>query len=121
MVVEPIVGRQTGVEGWTVTWKGRGWWQSFDDYLELVREGCSIGRRRGLLVVPSVKYHLPSRAEESWKEGKDVETTRALMAAYRSSGGSGPLPIEGLLSHARRFGRWVDVPRSSIGSGTCRT
>jgi dihydroorotate dehydrogenase len=94
MIVEPILGRQTGIEGWTVTWKGRGWWQSFDDYLELVREGCAIGRRRGLLVVPSVKYHLPARADEPWKEGEYVETTRALMAAYRSAGGSGPLPIE---------------------------
>jgi dihydroorotate dehydrogenase len=94
MVVEPILGRRTGVDGWTVTWKGRGWWQSFDDYLDLVREGCAIGRRRGMLVVPSVKYHLPARADEPWREEEYVETTRALIAVYRSAGGSDPLPIE---------------------------
>jgi len=39
--------------GWTVTWKGRGWDRSFDDYLALVRAvaisrthaGCSRYRR----------------------------------------------------------------------------
>ena len=45
MVAEPINSPATGAKGWTVTWKGRGWWQSFDDYLELVRAACEIGRR----------------------------------------------------------------------------
>ena len=94
MIVEPIVSPVTGAEGWTVTWKGRGWWQSFEDYLELVRAGCAIGRRRGLLVVPSVKYHLPARSNEPWREEEYVETTRALMAAYGAVGCSGPMPLE---------------------------
>jgi len=45
----------TGAEGWTVTWKGRGWDRSFDEYLGLVRTGRDLTRadlrfiiRRGL-------------------------------------------------------------------------
>jgi dihydroorotate dehydrogenase len=94
MIVEPIVSPATGTPGWTVTWKGRGWWHSFDDYLELVRVGCAIGLRRGLLVIPSVKYHLPAREGEGWREEEYVETTRAVMAAYRSGGGPVPMPLE---------------------------
>ena len=45
--------------GWTVTWKGRGWDRSFDEYLALVRMGWDLTRDRQLLTVPSVKYHLP--------------------------------------------------------------
>jgi len=32
-------GKGTGREGWTVTWKGRGWDRPFGDYLALVRAG----------------------------------------------------------------------------------
>ena len=48
-----------GREGWTVTWKGRGWDRSFDDYLALVRLAGDLTRAGELLAVPSVKYHLP--------------------------------------------------------------
>jgi dihydroorotate dehydrogenase len=94
MLVEPITSPITGAKGWTVTWKGRGWWQSFDDYLELVRVACAIGRRRGLLIIPSVKYHLPAAPGERWREEEYVETTRALVAAYSSSAAPGPMPVE---------------------------
>src|SRR5438105_1020489 len=57
MVAEPIISPMTGATGWTITWKGRGWWQTLSDYLELVRAGCAIGRDRQILIVPSVKYH----------------------------------------------------------------
>lgn len=94
MLVEPIRSPITGTSGWTVIWKGRGWWQSFDEYLELVQAGCSLGGRRGVLVVPSVKYHLPAGEGEPWREDEYAETTRALLHAYRSAGGTGPLPLE---------------------------
>ena len=45
MVAEPIQSLRTGATGWTVTWKGRGWWQPFTDYLLLIRAACSIARR----------------------------------------------------------------------------
>ena len=68
-------------EGWTVTWKGRGWDRSFDEYLALVRAAGDVTRAGLLLVVPSVKYHLP-RLDEPFKEGEYAFTTRALATAW---------------------------------------
>src|SRR5881296_311064 len=42
-------------DGWTVTWKGRGWDRSFDEYLALVRAGRDLTRAGRLLAVPSVR------------------------------------------------------------------
>ena len=38
MMVERIKGAD-GTEGWTVTWKGRGWYDSFEEYLEFFGQG----------------------------------------------------------------------------------
>jgi hypothetical protein len=94
MVVERIAGRNTNEEGWTVTWKGRGWWQTFPEYLELVRASVEVGRVHGMLVVPSVKYHLPGPGEEVWRVEEYEETTLSLLKAYGSAGDSGPMPLE---------------------------
>lgn len=94
MDVERIVGRESGETGWTVTWKGRGWWQSFDEYLQLTRESVRIGREQGMIVVPSVKYHLPGPEEDGWRIEEYRETTRAILAAYREGAGTEPMPIE---------------------------
>jgi hypothetical protein len=94
MVAEPITSRMTGARGWTITWKGRGWWQSLDDYLELVRSACAIGRERNLLVVPSVKYHLPAPGEAIWRVEEYAATTRALLDAYDAGGAGAPMPLE---------------------------
>jgi len=67
--------------GWTVTWKGRGWDRSFEEYLALVRVGGDLTRAGHLLVVPSVKYHLP-RLDEAFKETEYAFTTRALATAW---------------------------------------
>jgi hypothetical protein len=89
MVVEPIVGR-TGETGWTVTWKGRGWWQSLDAYLDLVRQATAVGRDRGVLIVPSCKYHLPAAGEAGWRTQEYAYTTRRLCEASPLD----PLPLE---------------------------
>jgi dihydroorotate dehydrogenase len=94
MVAEPIQGARTGATGWTVTWKGRGWWQPFTDYLLLVRAAGSIARSRDLLIVPSVKYHLPAPGETEWRTEEYVETTRAILDAYQASFGNSPMPLE---------------------------
>ena len=39
--------------GWTVTWKGRGWDRSFEEYLALVRAGRDIARTSGMPIVPA--------------------------------------------------------------------
>lgn len=67
--------------GWTVTWKGRGWDRSFDEYLALVRVGGDLTRAGHLLVVPSAKYHLP-RLNEPFKDAEYAFTTRALATAW---------------------------------------
>jgi hypothetical protein len=80
-----------GREGWTVTWKGRGWDRSLDEYLRLVRVGRDLtgAGPDGMLVVPSVKYHLP-RLSEPFVEAEYAYTTARLADAW----GDGPLPIE---------------------------
>lgn len=75
--------------GWTVTWKGRGWDRSFEDYLALVRAGRDLTRSGRLLAIPSVKYHLPM-LHEPFRTGEYAFTTRALAAAW----GEAPLLLE---------------------------
>jgi hypothetical protein len=88
MRVEPRVSR-TGREGWTVTWKGRGWDRSFEEYLALVRLGADLTRAGGMVVVPSVKYHLP-RLGEPFRDAEYRYTTERLSAAW----GADELPLE---------------------------
>jgi len=78
-----------GRAGWTVTWKGRGWDRSFTDYLTLVRTGRDLTRAGRLLVVPSVKYHLP-RLAEPFRESEYRYTTAQLADAWREP----PLLVE---------------------------
>ena len=70
-----------GRPGWTVTWKGRGWDRSLEDYLALVRAGRDLTRAGSLLVVPSVKYHLP-RLEEPFRDGEYRYTTGLLADTW---------------------------------------
>ncbi|MGE3315692.1 MAG: hypothetical protein AB7O26_11320 [Planctomycetaceae bacterium] len=84
MVVEPILGT-SGNKGWTVTWKGRGWWQSFNDYLQLIRDAQRIAVPRNTLIVPSCKYHLPAPGEFRWNVAEYEWTTPRLIEAWESS------------------------------------
>jgi hypothetical protein len=104
---------ERGERGWTVTWKGRGWDRSLHDYLQLLR----YGRGLDMLVVPSVKYHLP-RLEESFRDGEYEYTTRMLAAAW----GEPPLLLEvdfsptlagdPLSSEQEQVLRWIrEIPR----------
>ena len=71
----------SGLEGWTVTWKGRGWDRSFEEYLELARAAGDLTRSGRMLVVPSVKYHLP-RLDEAFREDEYRYTTQRLARAW---------------------------------------
>lgn len=93
MLVERIVGR-SGECGWTVTWKGRGWFDSFDAYLKLFDAALAIAHESGLVVAPSVKYHLPTPAENFWKEDEYTFTTQALIEVWRRHDQAGPMPLE---------------------------
>jgi hypothetical protein len=118
-----------GRDGWTVTWKGRGWDRSFDDYLALVRTASDLSRDGGMLTVPSVKYHLPT-LDEPFREAEYRHTTRRLVDAW----GAGDLPIEKdfsptlagdpLADERTRILRWLrEVPgqiREAAGSTPVR-
>jgi len=95
MVVETIAGA-SGETGWTITWKGRGWWQSFDEYLALIRGARQIADAAGTLIVPSCKYHLPSPGESTWRTAEYEYTTTRILEAWFDAVGSpdGPMPLE---------------------------
>lgn len=78
-----------GREGWTVTWKGRGWDRSFAEYLDLVRAAREIAAASGMVVVPSAKYHLP-RLGEPFRGAEYAYTTRRLAETW----GAPPLLLE---------------------------
>jgi hypothetical protein len=94
MIVERIKG-SSGREGWTVTWKGRGWYDSFEKYLEFFGEALRIGQAMEMPVVPSCKYHLPSDDDGEWKLGEYQFTTRRLLDIWQQHGPPGlVMPIE---------------------------
>jgi len=63
MVVERRISRD-GRDGWTVTWKGRGWDKGFDKYVDFYRE--SIRRNPAYPVIASLMVDVtnPDRARE---------------------------------------------------------
>jgi hypothetical protein len=93
MLVERIRGR-SGAEGWTVTWKGRGWFDTFEAYCRLFAEGLGLGAEARMPVVPSVKYHLPTPGEAIWKVDEYNFTTRALVEVWRRYHADAPMPVE---------------------------
>jgi hypothetical protein len=126
MRVEPRISR-TGREGWTVTWKGRGWDRSFEEYLALVRFAADLTQAGGMVVVPSVKYHLP-RLDEPFRDPEYRYTTERLAAAW----GADELPLEKdfsptlagdpLADERPQVLRWLrEVPgRIRIGAGATK-
>jgi hypothetical protein len=94
MIVERIKGAN-GSEGWTVTWKGRGWYDTFEKYLEFFGEALRVVQDMGMPVVPSCKYHLPRPGEGEWKLGEYQYTTRRLLDVWQRHGPPGlDMPIE---------------------------
>ena len=106
----------SGLDGWTVTWKGRGWDRSFDEYLELVRAAGEMTRSGALVALPSAKYHLPG-TDEPFREAEYRHTTERLAAAW---GGeflaleqdfSPTLAGDALAGERERIVRWLrEVP-----------
>jgi hypothetical protein len=93
MIVERIVGQDQS-EGWTVSWKGRGWYDTFAKYLEFFDEALSVASPASVLVVPSCKYHLPSADEHLWKTGEYEYTTRCLIDVWQRHHPDAPMLIE---------------------------
>jgi hypothetical protein len=94
MLVVPIE-TANGEKGWTVTWKGRGWYDTFQKYLEFFDEALSVGGTVQMPVVPSCKYHLPRPGEGEWKLGEYEYTTRCLLDVWQRHWPDGTdMPIE---------------------------
>jgi len=93
MKVERIRGR-SGRLGWTVTWKGRGWYDTFNAYLNFFRSALEVGRRHGVLMVPSCKYHLPGPGEQRFRRQEYDYTTKRLLEVWEQSNQQGPMPLE---------------------------
>src|SRR5205085_10381808 len=83
-----------GQKGWTVTWKGRGWYDTFEAYLQFYEEALAAGSRSGMLVAPSCKYHLPTHDECEWKVKEYEYTTGKLLDAWEKLGRGGAMPVE---------------------------
>src|SRR5919202_2431595 len=93
MLVERIEGAD-GTHGWTVTWKGRGWYDTFEKYLQFYEEALAAGGSSGMLVAPSCKYHLPAHDESEWKVKEYEYTTGKLVDVWEKFGQRGAMPIE---------------------------
>lgn len=93
MLVERIKGAD-GTAGWTVTWKGRGWYDTFEKYLEFFNEALGVGHAVGMPVVPSCKYHLPRSGEGEWKYAEYEYTTRRLLEVWQKLRPGEAMPIE---------------------------
>ena len=83
----------TGEKGWTVTWTGRGWHGTLADYLEFYGEALRTTRDSAMVVVPSVKYHLPSQSEEFRRTEYEYTTSR-LLDVWTGAGYDGAMVLE---------------------------
>lgn len=118
MIVEEIKSEQ-GEIGHTVTWKGRGWDKSFDEYLELVKESYKVSKKYNVPVIPSVQYHLPEE-DENFNESEYEYTTKKIEAIWEQSNVGMPFIIEqdfsatlaSMENSEDKIIRWVkEVPR----------
>lgn len=92
MVVERITSKR-GEEGWTVTWKGRGWEKSFRACLEFMKDALEMGRQFSMPVIPSCKYHLPAPLED-YNEAEYRYTTQELARVWHSVHPGTPMVME---------------------------
>ncbi|MBC8590091.1 hypothetical protein [Wansuia hejianensis] len=92
MVVEEIESK-SGEIGYTVTWKGRGWDKSFEDYLDLVKESYNVYKQSKVPVIPSIQYHLPNIGED-FKESEYKYTTQSIEKIWKDESLDMPFVIE---------------------------
>lgn len=92
MMVEEIVSKR-GEVGYTVTWKGKGWDKSFEEYLEFVSNSFDVYKKTKMPIIPSVQYHLPIDGEK-FRESEYEFTTKALEKVWKDSDVDLPFMIE---------------------------
>jgi len=96
MKVERKTSR-SGRIGWTVTWQGRGWAGSLDEYLQFFAQAQVLAEGRNVPVIPSVKYHLPVEGEP-FRISEYEHTTRSLLQAWQQPHCGAELMLEKDLS-----------------------
>ncbi len=116
MLSERIVG-QSGEPGWTITWKGRGWWQSFEAYLQLIRDARRLAAGTDTLIVPSCKYHLPSPAEPDWRVDEYDYTTQKMLEAWSAATESQGSPSKASEAFSNSSPRRGEGARQALGAG----
>ena len=84
MKVEKIASR-SGREGYTVTWKGRGWHKSFGEYLRFMRQSLSLSKDTGVPVIPSCKFNLPADEKNGFQDDEYRYTLARLAEVWRES------------------------------------
>jgi hypothetical protein len=97
MQVEPIAGLRPAVaahSGWTVTWVGRGWSDTLAAYGDFLTAAVEVGADTSMPAVPSVKLHLPARADEPFRVEEYRHTLAVLRASWKRGGGGDILPVE---------------------------
>ncbi|MSR05690.1 MAG: hypothetical protein EXR93_01265 [Gemmatimonadetes bacterium] len=82
-----------GREGWTVTWKGRGWPGTLAEYLEFLEQSLGAAREKDMPVIPSVKYHLP-KVGEPFDTAEYRHTTDAMLGVWGRAGCGGDMILE---------------------------
>ena len=82
-----------GRDGWTVTWFGRGWAGTLDDYLAFFAEVMQLRNDLHVPIVPSVKYNLPDDPAEVLDAEYQFTTSR-LLETWSATGCGGPLVLE---------------------------
>lgn len=113
MRVEPIES-SSGKRGWTVTWKGRGWSGTLDEYLEFFATAAERGARYDVPVIPSVKFHLPA-GDEGFRVQEYEHTTRGLLEVWERVGPGGRMALEKDLSPTLAGDERSDTPDKVLG------
>lgn len=93
MTVGRIVSR-TGRLGWTVTWEGRGWPGTLEEYLRFFVAALEAAREPDIPVVPSIKAHLPATHDEAFREEEYAYTVGRLLGVWERHGCGGPMLLE---------------------------
>ncbi|NLL70710.1 MAG: hypothetical protein GX238_06215 [Epulopiscium sp.] len=93
MTVEPLVSK-SGKQGYTVTWKGRGWHKSFEEYLELMEQSLHLWKATEVPVIPSCKFQLPSTVEEGFHVEEYSYTLQKLYEVWEKVWKDAPLLLE---------------------------
>lgn len=79
--------------GWTVTWKGRGWHDTFEKYCEFFANALDAAEPADMQIAPSVKYHLPAPGEGQFSAGEYRYTTQKLQDVWQPRR-DGAMPLE---------------------------